>query len=306
MFKKLALAALIGSISVSTGAIAQTTDWSDVAGGEESNSTTQTSSGSAQPDPWATDSETVQAPAPAPAKQAQAEPACGEDDLRYSQIVPILKSIQAGDEVEPLQTSFSTFVGLNSKIREILGDNIFISSPDCSEQFVFDGVLTGKVSVPFAVQWNVINDALRVGDKDLLQFLLENTKAASTSAHTLISMAQYAPLEGQQLERFYAVVEPNKTNGEEPTPPLMLDIYLQLGGTVNQAERGTMAYIGENDFYDDPGLYSISLEQGKGEIINFVAGQEVSGKVASLLNGAGLKTSVLHHKTAQKSAEETK
>ncbi|WP_417522248.1 hypothetical protein [Marinobacter sp.] len=305
MFKKLALLTLIGGISLSPGTFAQSTDWGDVAGGTESGSPQNASSQNTGNDPWGNEPVIPEEAPESVAQQPQGELACGEDDPRYSQIVPILKSIKAGEQVEPLQTSFTTYVGLNSKIRDILGDNIVISSPDCSEQFIFEGVLTGKVSVPFAEQWSVINDALRVGDKKLLQFVIENTKAAPASAYTLISLAQYAPLEGQQLDRFYSVFQPAKAEAKDKTPPLMLDIFIQLGGSVKEDDRGVMAYVGSGPHFS-PSLEAIFLPDGAGSVRHSISGREISNQVASLLTAAGLKSTVMGKTGAEEAAETTK
>ena len=307
MLKKLALVAMMSSAVVSTSAFAQATNWGDVAGGTDPNASSETVEASDQTSAWGgqpAESETVAAATP---EAAAAEPACGEDDPRYAQLVPVLKSIKAGESVEPLQTSFSTYVGLNAKIRSILGDNIVISSPDCSQQFIFDGVLTGKVSIPFAEQWNVINDALRTGDQGLLSFVAKNTKAAPASALDVISLAQFAPLDGGQLKKLYAITAPTKANQKEVKTPLMLELFLQMGGTVKPSDQGTLAYVvkGDPSIYANQ-FYGIHLEKDAGNFshnIN-VKGKNVPNQVASLLAAAGLNSTVMTNYQIKKAFEE--
>ena len=66
-------------------------------------------------------------------------PACGEDDQRIENIIPLLREIQAGNTIEPLQLSLETYMGLSPKVSSILGDNFYISVLDCTKHMLFEG-----------------------------------------------------------------------------------------------------------------------------------------------------------------------
>lgn len=301
MTKKYMLLALVSALLIPVGSIAQSTNWGDVAGGDQSGMESNAPKGSADESPWGEVSD-VQSGAAVQSKQASKAIPCGEDDPRYSQLMTVLRTVKEGGDVKPLQTSFSTYAGMNAKVRNALGSNVFISSPDCSKQFIFDGDLTGKVTIPFPEQWGFIRDALRVGDDELLGFIIENTSAAPEPAENLISLAQYAPLEGRQLERLNSVMGYEGDSSQENNKIIMLGLYLHLGGTVMEEDRGTMAYLGAIMGGRNAGMKSIYLEKEKGSSKIRIDGKEAPKKVASLLSASGLRVSIMSDGEASREA----
>jgi hypothetical protein len=285
-FKKNVLTAAVVALLLSGGANADENGWGAVAGGSEPSTagtaSTTTAGGWGEP--------AAEAAAPEKPQAVAGKPACGADDPRYASLVPVLKSLQAGETIEPMQTSFSTYVNLNGNVRSILADNIYISSPDCSEQHLFNGELTGKVNVPFAGLWQVINDAMRTDDLALMQFVAKNTRAAPESAQGIISMVQYVHLNDNEVRKLYSAIAPDKAKQTDIQKPLMLEIFLTFGGTVIQAERGKTAYIHNNGRNN---VVRIFLERRGGSAdpqgVNFENG---AAYVNSLLQSAGLSAEV--------------
>ncbi|MEQ3724500.1 hypothetical protein [Alcanivorax sp.] len=305
MTKRYIILAFVGFLFVPVGSMAQSADWGDVAGGSDSGMVSEMPKGGANESPWGqTD---VQPEVSAKPKQASKDLACGEDDPRYSQLMTVLRTVKEGGDVDPLQTSFSTYVEMNKKVRDMLGSTIFISSPDCSKQFVFDGELTGKVVLPFPELWNLITNALRVGDKEQIDFILAGTTAAPEPANNLISMVQYAPLDGQQLRRLKSIMgygeNGSKEQGEskEKEGVIMLDVYLQLGGMVEYADRGKSVVFVVNNMreLELEKIYLDKVEENKGVGV-VIGGGEVVKKISSLLASLGLKPSTISDYDARK------
>lgn len=296
-FKKNVLTAAVVALLLSGGANAEESGWGAVAGGAEPITGSATSSATASA--WGEPAAATAAPA-----QPQAEPgklACGADDPRYASLVPVLKSLQAGETIEPMQTSFPTYVTLNSNVRNILADNIYISSPDCSEQHLFNGELTGKVNVAFTDLWQVINDAMRTDDQALMKFVAKNTRAAPETALGVISMVQFVHLDDAQVRKLYSIIAPEKAKPTDIPKPLMLEVFLAYGGTVIQADRAKTAFIHETGSMTVMGIY---LERQGGSAnpqnVEFVGGVAF---VASLLQTAGLRAQVAGYKAKDLAAE---
>jgi len=293
MTKKYMLLALVSALFVPVGSIAQSTNWGDVAGGDQSGIESNAPEGSANESPWGEASD-VQSKASVKPKPTSNALTCGEDDPRYSQLMTVLRTVKEGGNVNPLQTSFSTYTEMNKKVRDMLGSNIFISSPDCSKQFVFDGELMGKVTLPFPELWRLITNALRVGNKEQVDFILASTAAAPETAGNLISMVQYAPLDGQQLSRLKSVMGYDENGSKEQDGVIMLDVYLQLGGTAVDADRGKQVILVIKDRRDVKleEIYLDKVEERKG-IGVLIDGREVVDKISSLLAASGLNPSTI-------------
>lgn len=273
-FKKNVLKVAVAALVLSSGVHAQENGWGDVAGSD-----------TAEVGGWSTPA--AEAPAPAAPQAEPGKLACGTDDPRYATLVPVLKSLQAGEKIEPMQTSFPTYVTLSQNVRGILGDNIFISSPDCTEQYLFNGELTGKINVPFTDLWQVINDAMRTDDLPLMQFVAKNTRAAPESALGVISMVQFVHLDDAQVRKLYSVIAPDKVKVLDIRKPLMLEIYLAFGGTVAQADRGKTAYL--TMMYGNM-VPSIYIERRGGTAkLSEVRFENAVQQIASLLQTAGLR-----------------
>lgn len=272
-FKKSTLAAAVFALLVGAPVYAETEGWGEVAGGSESSA-------------WGA----VDEPVVAQPMQAQAEPgkpACGKDDPRYASLVPVLRELQAGETIEPMQTSFGTYVTLNSNVRKILGDNLYISSPDCSEQHLFDGALTGKINVPFTDLWQVINDTLRTNDQALMNFVANNTRATPESALSVISMVQYVHLDDNQTRKLYSAIAPEKAKPTEIQKPLMLEVYLAFGGTVNESDRGKTVFV-DNFSSRLHGLY-IERKGGFAKPQGLQNNTNIVVDASSMLQAAGLR-----------------
>ncbi len=300
-FKKSVLAAAILTLLLGAPAYAETDGWGAVAGEPESSAwgagseTLEVDPAQTQAEPSAWGAETVSEAVKAePAKPAQA--ACGKDDPRYARIAPVLKELQAGQSIEPLQTSFATYATMNSKIRSILGENIYISSADCSEQHLFEGELTGKVTVAFTEIWQIINDTLRTDDQAMMSFVAKNTRAAPEPALSVISMVQFVHLDDSQIRKLYAVVAPGKAKQPELDKPLMLELFLMFAGTVNEADKGKTAYL-QAEYYshDKDILKAIYLEKNSGETQTPGFGREFDmvTRVSSMLKATGLDIKVV-------------
>lgn len=279
-FKKTLLSTVLFTLSVAAFAQTQTEGWGAVTGNSEVGA-------------WGAAAESIPASSPAPVAQAApGKPNCGKDDPRYATLVPILKKLQAGESIEPMQTSFKTYVNLNANVRKTLGDNIFISSPDCSEQHLFAGELTGKINVPFVDLWQVINDALRTNDPGLMNFVAKNARVTPESALSVISLAQPLHLDEDQTRKLYAVINPEKSKATDLTSPLLLDIFLAFGGNVQESDRGKTAFI---DDYT-AGLIKIYLERKGGEVrSNDIPGldkRKIINKITSMLQTAGLRAEI--------------
>jgi hypothetical protein len=115
---------------------------------------------------------------------------CGEDDKRMGELITVLRSLKAGEKIEPLQLTFKTYVNLSDKVRKALGEEFYITSPDCSKTYFFDGELTGKVSLPFTDIWNVTREAIRVKDEAFLSFIVKNTKPEPMSTEQVVALLQ--------------------------------------------------------------------------------------------------------------------
>lgn len=285
--KKLLATALLGFVTT-TVAQAETEGWGTVAGGTDSGG-------------WEAPTDTAEAPTTPTAPAG--ELACGADDPRYARLVPVLKDLQAGQSIESMQTSFSTYVTLNANVRQILGDNIYISTPDCTEQHLFNGALTGKVNVPFTDLWQVINEALRTDDAALMNFVAQNARVTPESALSVISMVQYVHLDQSQIRKLYTVIAPDKAKPTDIQTPLMLEVFLAFGGTVQESERGKTAYLDNRGAYTNF-LDGIYLERRGGQVTppGFQRVDNIVPQVSSMLRAAGLLTQTAAD--AQKLAEQ--
>lgn len=296
-FKKNVLTAAVVALLLSGGANADDNGWGAVAGGAEPANSSVASSTTA--DGWGEPAAEVAAPEKPQA--VAGKPACGADDPRFASLVPVLKSLQAGETIEPMQTSFSTYVTLSGNVRNILADNIYISSPDCSEQHLFNGELTGKVNVAFTDLWQVINDAMRTDDLALMQFVAKNARAAPETALGVISMVQFVHLDDAQVRKLYSIIAPEKAKPTDIRKPLMLEIYLAFGGAVVEADRGKTAFVHD---IGDNFVHSIFLERRGGSAtmaeLRFDRGVAI---VTSLLQTVGLRP-ILAASNAEKRASE--
>lgn len=252
-FKKSALTVAVFSFFLGAAAYAETNGWGAVATESDPNAWGASVSETAE-------IESVQRQIE-PAKTTQA--ACGQDDPRYARIAPVLNELKAGQSIEPLQTSFSTYMTLNSKVRTMLGDNIYISSTDCSEQHLFDGDLMGKIVVPFTDLWQVINDSLRTDDQAMLRFIVNNTRAAPESALSVISMVQFVHLDTDQQRKLFAVIAPNKAESKTPEQALMLELFLAFSGTISEADKGKTVFL--NNRHDGT-MHGIYIEKNGGNV----------------------------------------
>ena len=298
-FKKNVLTAAFVALMAGGHVYAQDTGWGDVAGGTASDAWGSTAEDSAGG--WGAPAAEAAETAPAQAQSEPGKAACGADDPRYAQLVPVLKSLQAGESIEPMQTSFRTYVSLSPNVRSILADNIYISSADCSEQYLFEGELTGKINVDFTDLWQVINDAIRTDDLGLMQFVTKNTRAAPEPAMAVISMVQNVPLDDAQVRKLYSVIAPERTKPSEIRTPLMLEIYLAFGGLLNQEERGKVAIVGTHNQY----VTDIYLTRNEGRFEPRDARfQGASSLVPSLLQSAGFTAQGIPNGRARQAAAE--
>lgn len=226
-FKRNLVAAGMLALAVSVSAHAEDDAWGDVSGNTDSGG-------------WGAPvvEEALPVVPAGPGKLA-----CGTDDPRYASLPQVLRELQGGATIEPLQLSFPTYVSLNQNVRKVLGDNFYISSPDCSEQHLFNGEFTGKVSVNFTDLWQIINDAVRTDDQGLLNFVAKNSRVEPESALNVISMVQYVSLNDSEIRKLYTAIAPDKAKGTDVEKPLMLEVYLAFGGTVVRSERDTTVFI---------------------------------------------------------------
>jgi len=298
-FKKNVLTAAVVALLLSGGANADDNGWGAVAGGAEPANSSAASSTTAGG--WAEPAAEVATPEKPQA--VAGKPACGADDPRFASLVPVLKSLQAGETIEPMQTSFSTYVTLNGNVRNILADNIYISSPDCSEQHLFNGELTGKINVPFADLWQVMNEAMRTDDLALMKFVAKNTRAVPESALSIISMVQFVHLDDNQVRKLYSVITPEKAKRTEVQKPFMLEVFLAYGGTVIEAERGKSAFLETQG--NTLRVAEIHLEKkgGKAQVAD-VFFQGAPAYVTSLLQTAGLRAQIAPSTKAEAMAAE--
>lgn len=253
-------------------------------------------SSSTDPGGWgAPAAEAVEEAAPAVVEETAAvtapqaepgKPACGTDDPRYTKLPIELKKLQNGEKIEPIQLSFATYIGMAPNIRKLMGDNLYISSPDCSEQHLFGGELTGKVMLKFNELWQVINNAIRTDDLGLLNFVSKNTRVEPESALNIMSMVQFVSLDDNQLRKLYTVIAPDRATAKELKKPLMLEIYLAFGGTVIKAERSKTIYAYSSRSYHLADLY---LENNGGQFSpNLLNVENIVQLSSSLLSNAGL------------------
>src|SRR5690554_3486144 len=291
--RKNVLTVAVLSFLLSNTALAETDGWGAVAAESESGA-------------WGASTEVSE---PEPAKQVKAvsaEPgklACGEDDPRYARIVPVLKAIQAGEPIEPLQTSLETYMTLNNKVRTLLGDNIYISSPDCSEQPLFDGELTGKINVPFNDIWRSINDSLRSNNQEALLFVVNNTRATPESTLGIVSMAQPVHLDDEQLRKLFSVIAPHKAKEKELKKVTLLEIFLAFSGKIKEEEKGTKVFLGADPY---GGLHEIHIEKNKGKLNtpSLKNDRNSPSRMAAMLRTTGLNPIVTGTISAGKLAAE--
>lgn len=194
------------------------------------------------------------------------EPACGEDDPRIDNFVPVLREIRAGNTIEPIQLTLETYMSLSLKIRNMLGDNIYFSLPDCSKSYLFEGELLDVMEVPMITMWSTIADALRTSDVEKLQFMKKNIRPAPATAAELVSYIQDVVFSSEQR----AMLEDNFFTDIRNAPYYrdrdndlwsFLDIYLALGGKLIPADVGKSIYV---VFSSSTVLAGVYLEDGQG------------------------------------------
>lgn len=274
-FKKNFLAASMLALALSVPAHAEDDAWGDV-------------SGNTDPGDWGVTAVEETAPATLPVQQTEpGKPACGADDPRYAKLPQVLKELQAGTIIEPLQLSFPTYISLSPNVRGILGDNLYISSPDCSEQYLFSGELTGKVTVNFSDLWQIINNTTRTNDQELLNFVAQNTQAAPESALSVISKVQHVSLANDQVRRLYTAIAPEKINSLDIEKPLMLEVYLAFGGSTIESDRDKAVFI--HDSWGDDMVVGLYLEHKEGSFLPSIREKNIVPLTSSLLSTAGLR-----------------
>lgn len=290
-FKKRVLPAVIALLlGVSASAYAETDGWGSVASGE-------LESGSFEGE----DEPRLVTPAVASvtAENIPSKAACGEDDPRYSSIVPVLKELQAGKAIEPMQTSVNTYIALSDNVRKILADNVFISASDCSETHLFEGALIGKVNVPFTDILGLINTVMRTNDQGLINFLSNNVNASSESALSIVTMLQPIPFDDGQVRKLYAIMDPSKSLPDskkmEVQKPLLLEVFLAFSGKVNADEKGKKVFMvtGINNYRNN--IIKSMFLQGNGDarVGSEMEQEGIVSFVISLLGMAGLNSQIV-------------
>ena len=137
-----------------------------------------------------------------------------------------------------MQTSIGTYMSLSDKVRKTLGDNFYISSSDCSKQYMFEGELTGYINVPFADVWAMVNEAVRTNDPALIKILSNNIRANTESALSIVSMVQPVSFDDNQVRKLKAITAPGQAMTDaELEIPFMLEVFTAFGGKVNPAEK---------------------------------------------------------------------
>ena len=218
------------------------------------------------------------------------EPVCGEDDPRVENFVPVLQEIRAGNKIEPIQLTLETYMSLSLKIRNMLGDNIYFSLPDCSKSYLFEGELLDVVEVPMITMWSTITDALRTSDVEKLQFMKKNIRPAPTTAAELISYIQDVGFSLEQRtmleENLFITNIRNAPYSNDSEWWSFLDIYIVLGGKLISGDIGKSIYLVDKN----GGLAGVYLEGGQG---NDQTPNYVIEKIYRTLFQLGLKPEVL-------------
>ena len=198
------------------------------------------------------------------------EPACGEDDPRIENFVPVLQEIRAGNTIEPIQMTLETYISLSLKIRNMLGDNIYFSLPDCSKSYFFKGELLDVVEVPMITMWSTITDALRTSDVEKLQFMKKNIRPAPVTAAELISYIQdveFSPEQRTMLEEnlFITNIRNAPYRGGDNDWWSFLDIYIVLGGKLISGDIGKSIYLAEEiSAFRREVITGVFLDDGQG------------------------------------------
>jgi len=165
---------------------------------------------------------------------------CGLDDERLANIVPVLQDVRAGKKIQPLKITFGSYMDMTVKVREILGDNIIITAPNCKDQPLFEGELTSKVIIPFPYAFTLINQALQEKDIDKLKFIFKNAKAEPATANEIMnfSMAQAYPIETGKVLAGVANVQPIlREKQENEIGIVVLSLYKSMGGSLAKGEN---------------------------------------------------------------------
>ena len=222
------------------------------------------------------------------------EPACGEDDPRVENFVPVLQEIRAGNKIEPIQLTLETYMSLSLKIRNMLGDNIYFSLPDCSKSYLFEGELLDVVEVPMSTMWLTITDALRTSDVEKLQFMKKNIRPAPMTAAELISYIQDVEISHEQrsmLEEnlFITSIRNAPYLDEDNDWWSFLDIYIVLGGKLISGDIGKTVYITNRREF----LQGVYLDDGHGNDQTPLYGTK---KIYKTLMQLGLKPEVFYYK----------
>jgi len=80
----------------------------------------------------------------------------GDDPRIESDVLGLIKSIKLGKERAPIRMTLGTYLGMSPKTRLAFGENITISSKACNPVSVFEGEVTGKVSIPFEEYYRTV------------------------------------------------------------------------------------------------------------------------------------------------------
>ena len=230
------------------------------------------------------------------------EPACGEDDPRIENFVPVLQELRAGNAIEPIQMTFETYLSLSLKIRNILGDNIYFSLPDCSKSYLIEGELLDVFEVPMITMWSTITDALRTSDVEKLQFMKKNIRPAPVTAAEIISYIQDVEISPEQRTmlgenlfktsiRNAPYENENKDEDEDNDRWSFLDIYIVLGGKLVPSDIGKSIYL--VPIYS---AYTVCLDDGQG---NDQIPRYSQKKIYSTLFQLGLKPEVIRINIAE-------
>lgn len=299
LFKKSALTVAL-SFFLAASSYAETDSWSEVAG-----ETNQSAWGAEViEEPAAVELAPVAA---AKVESSQPQAACGDDDPRYGSLITVIKDLQAGNSIEPMQTSISTYVSLSENVRKVLGENFYISGADCSKNYMFEGELIGNINMPFNEIWALINEALRTNDPVLINILRKNVRANPDSAFSVVSMAQPVSLDDDQARKLNTLLSLRHTAADAVVlKPLLLEIFTAFGGIVNADDKGKIAFVYVNDNYVE-NVKGIYMQGQKESLVPALTGEITEGRktdtafaprVSAALSAAGLNSQVSSQRNA--------
>ena len=190
------------------------------------------------------------------------ELACGEDDQRIENIIPLLREIQAGNTIEPLQLSLETYMGLSPKVSSILGDNFYISVPDCTKHMLFEGEFIESIEIPMSNIWSMVHNALRENNAEKLQFIKKNVKASPESAAQILHYIQQVklPQAHHSLLKEHLFLVPTLTTRQKEKVFFLLSNFIQLGGRLIPEDVGKKVYM----VYSSSIVLGVYLDSGFG------------------------------------------